>query len=95
VRVRVVEGAELLDSMIADSFGTAQGVHRPCNDLQRAARPCIVLAAYERHFNGHRPRQGRDNRPPDHDPGVVVRINAPVRRQRVLGGAINEYRRPA
>ena len=35
------------------------------------------------------------SRPPDHDEPVVILLDAPVQRRKVLGGVINEYRRAA
>jgi putative transposase len=51
----------------------------------------MVLGRYAGHYNGHRPHQSRQQRPPDHDTPVVVRPGTPVQLQKVLGGIINEY----
>ena len=54
-----------------------------------------VLATYAGHYNGHRPHQSRQQRPPEHDMPVVMPLEAPVQRRKVLGGVINEYYRAA
>ena len=47
-----------------------------------------VLGEYADHYNGHRPHQPRQQRPPDQ---VDIRLDLPVQRREVLGGVINEY----
>ena len=50
-----------------------------------------VLGEYVGHYNGHRPHQSRQQRPPDRDDQARVPQDLPVQRRKVLGGVINEY----
>jgi putative transposase len=54
-----------------------------------------VLGEYAAHYNGHRPHQSRQQRPPDQDGQVSPPRDLPVRRRKVLGGVINEYHQAA
>ena len=54
-----------------------------------------VLGEYAGHYNGHRPHQSRQQRPPDLDTPVVVPLTSSVQRRKILSGVINEYYRAA
>jgi len=43
------------------------------------------------HYNGHRPHQSRQQRPPDRNDEASPPLDWPVQRRKVLGGVINEY----
>jgi putative transposase len=50
---------------------------------------------YVRHFNEHGAHQSLKQRPSLSDRCAVIDQSAPIRRRRVLGGVVNEYRRAA
>jgi putative transposase len=54
-----------------------------------------VLGEYARHYNGHRPHQARQQRPPLHQPGPAIDITVPIEGRQAIGGLISEYRRAA
>ena len=54
-----------------------------------------VLAEYARHYNGHRPHQSLQQRPPLHEPGHAINTTVRIGRRQVLGSLISEYRRAA
>ena len=54
-----------------------------------------VLGQYAGHYNGHRPHQSRQQRPPGQDDHASPPLNLPVQRRKVLCGVINEYYRAA
>jgi putative transposase len=54
-----------------------------------------VLAAYQEHYNRHRPHRSRDQRPPeaqDHPPAAHDVAARRIWHSHILGGVINEYR---
>jgi hypothetical protein len=54
-----------------------------------------ILAEYARHYNGHRPHQSREQRPPLYEPGQPIDMTTQIERTRVVHCVISEYRRAA
>ena len=76
-------------------------VRRECLDrvlIYNTSHLLAVLGEYLAHYNGHRPHQGRGQRPPDHDalPTPVAYLSAVrVCRRKVVHQLINEYEQAA
>jgi putative transposase len=54
-----------------------------------------VLAEYVQHYNGRRPHRSRELRPPRPTHPMANLNHQRIKRQRLLGGLINEYERAA
>jgi len=51
-----------------------------------------ILRDYARHFNDHRPHQGRNQLAPNDDPEATPRPHTRIQRRHAVTGLINEYR---
>jgi hypothetical protein len=80
---------------VLSRLGTQPTGHSPPLRGSRAANGTCgpSSASFTGHYNGHRPHQSRQQRPPDQEGQVSVPLDLPVQRRNVLGGVINEYHR--
>jgi hypothetical protein len=63
--------------------------------LTNPSRPAWYFANTNATSTGIGRTRAETNHPPEHDPNVVIDLDAGVHRRRLLAGVINEYRRAA
>ncbi|CAI7974881.1 hypothetical protein FRAHR75_1590006 [Frankia sp. Hr75.2] len=93
--VRTPPQATQANTIAERRIGTA---HRECTDrllIVSERHLTAVLTSYAKHFNTHRPHRSLSQHPPDPPPAVAPTPDSTVRRTRILGGMINEYRNAA
>jgi len=96
--VRIVKSPPLAPRANCYAERWVRTARTECTDrmlIYNQAHLRAALRVYEKHYNGHRPHQSRQQQPPDQDEQVVVPLDRPVKRRKMLGGAINEYYRAA
>ncbi|MBL1102399.1 integrase core domain-containing protein [Streptomyces coffeae] len=96
--MEILKGAPQAPRMNAHCERIIGSIRREALDhvlIMTEAHARHVLAAYERHYNQHRPHQARNQLPPDahEQPAAAHDLHThKAERTRILGGLINEYR---
>jgi len=85
----VVRDRDAKFTSVFDAIFASEGVKTVKTPPQTPRANCY--AEYAGHYNGHRPHQSRQQRPPDHEGPASPPLDLPVQRRKVLGGMINEY----
>nr|WP_083391406.1 integrase core domain-containing protein [Parafrankia soli] len=93
--VRTPPQAPQANTIAERRIGTAR---RECTDrllIVSERHLTSVLTGYVEHFNTHRPHRSLGQHPPDLPPAVAPTPDSTIRRTRILGSMINEYRNAA
>jgi putative transposase len=93
--VRTPPQCPLANAIAERWVGTAR---RECTDrllIVSERHLTTALTTYAEHFNTHRPHRSLGQHPPDPPPVFIPTPGSTVRRTRILGGLINEYRNAA
>lgn len=77
------------------SVRSVRSVREECTDrvlLYNRSHVEATLRDYTKHFNAHRPHQGRSQLAPLDDPNAIPLAATQVERRQAVAGLINEYR---